>query len=67
MWDVDSQDWQLPDAIQIAWNVLNYVQPGDIVLMHDGGGDRSQTVLALEMILQELSAAGYRFHSLFGN
>jgi peptidoglycan/xylan/chitin deacetylase (PgdA/CDA1 family) len=67
MWDVDSQDWQLPGATQIAWNVLNYVQPGDIVLMHDGGGDRSQTVLALEMILQELRAAGYEFHSLFGN
>jgi hypothetical protein len=36
-------------------------------LMHDGGGDRSQTVLALEMILQELRATGYQFHSLFGN
>lgn len=67
MWDVDSHDWQLPGPTQIARNVLDYVQPGDIVLMHDGGGDRSQTVLALEMILQELSAAGYRFHSLFGN
>jgi peptidoglycan/xylan/chitin deacetylase (PgdA/CDA1 family) len=67
MWDVDSHDWQLPGATQIAWNVLNYVQPGDIVLMHDGGGDRSQTVSALEMILQQLSTAGYRFHSLFGN
>lgn len=67
MWDVDSHDWQLPGATQIASNVLNYVQPGDIVLMHDGGGDRSQTILALEMILQELSTAGYQFHSLFGN
>lgn len=67
MWDVDSHDWQLPGANQIVENVLNYVQPGDIVLMHDGGGDRSQTVLALETILQELGAVGYEFHSLFGN
>jgi len=67
MWDVDSQDWQLPGAYEIAWNVLNQAQPGDIVLMHDGGGDRTQTILALEIILQEYSAQGYRFRSIFGN
>jgi peptidoglycan/xylan/chitin deacetylase (PgdA/CDA1 family) len=66
MWDVDSQDWQHPGAAQIAFNVINQAQPGDIVLFHDGGGDRSQTVAALEMILQELSLRGYRFESIFG-
>jgi peptidoglycan/xylan/chitin deacetylase (PgdA/CDA1 family) len=65
MWDVDSQDWQLPGADYIAWHVLSEVQPGDIVLMHDGGGERYQTVAALESILSELTALGYRFESIF--
>jgi peptidoglycan/xylan/chitin deacetylase (PgdA/CDA1 family) len=67
MWDVDSHDWTQPGGMQIVVNVLNNVQPGDIVLMHDGGGDRTQTVAALEMILQKLSAQGYKFKSIFGN
>jgi peptidoglycan/xylan/chitin deacetylase (PgdA/CDA1 family) len=66
MWDVDSQDWQRPGAAQIAFNVINQAQPGDIVLLHDSGGDRSQTVVALELILQQLGAQGYRFESIFG-
>jgi peptidoglycan/xylan/chitin deacetylase (PgdA/CDA1 family) len=67
MWDIDSQDWQLPGGWAVALNVLNYVEPGDIVLMHDGGGDRIQTILALEAILEDLSARGYRFQSIFGH
>jgi peptidoglycan/xylan/chitin deacetylase (PgdA/CDA1 family) len=35
--------------------------------MHDGGGDRTQTILALEIILRELSGQGYTFRSLFGH
>jgi hypothetical protein len=35
--------------------------------MHDGGGDRSQSVAALEIILRELSAKGYKFYNIFGN
>ncbi|MGD8626534.1 MAG: polysaccharide deacetylase family protein [Anaerolineae bacterium] len=66
MWDVDSHDWQRPGTEAIVQQVLGLVQPGDIVLMHDGGGDRSQTVAALEIILFELSGRGYRFQSIFG-
>jgi peptidoglycan-N-acetylglucosamine deacetylase len=36
------------------------VQPGSIVLMHDGGGDRSQTVRAVPRIVRKLRARGYR-------
>jgi peptidoglycan/xylan/chitin deacetylase (PgdA/CDA1 family) len=67
VWDVDSQDWQLPGAAQVASAVLDHVRPGDIVLMHDGGGDRIQTILALEIILGELSGQGYTFRSIFGH
>jgi peptidoglycan/xylan/chitin deacetylase (PgdA/CDA1 family) len=67
IWDVDSLDWQLPGTAQIVSAVLNHVRPGDIVLMHDGGGDRTQTILALEIILRELSGQGYTFRSIFGH
>lgn len=67
LWDVDPRDWRRPGTEEIANHVLSHVFPGAIVLMHDGGGDRSQSVAALEIILRELSAKGYQFHSVFGN
>lgn len=67
LWDVDPQDWRRPGTEEIADHVLSHVFPGAIVLMHDGGGDRTQSVAALEIILRELSAKGYQFHSIFGN
>lgn len=59
-WDVDTRDWEQPgvDAIVAA---LLAVQPGQIVLMHDGGGDRSQTVEALRVALPVLRERGYSF------
>jgi peptidoglycan/xylan/chitin deacetylase (PgdA/CDA1 family) len=60
-WDVDSLDWRQPGAKQIAANVLAAARPGSIVLMHDGGGDRSQTVAALPEIITGLKAQGYVF------
>ncbi len=64
LWDVDSQDWRRPGVTAIVDRVLNEVQPGDIVLFHDGGGDRSQTARALKLILSTLSAEGYTFEAL---
>jgi peptidoglycan/xylan/chitin deacetylase (PgdA/CDA1 family) len=49
----------------IADHVIRSVYPGAIVLMHDGGGDRAQTVQALETVLRKLSAQGYAFHNIF--
>jgi peptidoglycan/xylan/chitin deacetylase (PgdA/CDA1 family) len=65
MWDLDPMDWREPGAPQIATYVLENAYPGAIVLMHDGGGDRSQTVAALETILPELAARGYWFPTIF--
>lgn len=51
-WDIDSQDWQRRGAEHIANLILSQSAPGDIVLMHDGGGDRCQTVTALAIVLK---------------
>jgi peptidoglycan-N-acetylglucosamine deacetylase len=64
LWDIDTNDWLRPGTGAIAGRVLGRVRPGDVILMHDGGGDRSQTVAALEQVLATLSARGYRFHAL---
>jgi peptidoglycan/xylan/chitin deacetylase (PgdA/CDA1 family) len=64
MWDIDTIDWQRPGAAAIANEVLTNAYPGAAVLMHDGGGDRSQTVEALESVLSQLDAQGYRFEAL---
>ena len=66
MWDVDPQDWRQPGAEQIASYVLSHASPGAIILMHDGGGGRSQTVAALETVLAELSSRGYEFRGVPG-
>jgi peptidoglycan hydrolase-like protein with peptidoglycan-binding domain len=64
MWDVDPYDWRRPGAGVIAGRVLRQVRAGDVVLLHDGGGDRSQTVAALRQVLASLSSRGYRFRAL---
>ena len=66
LWDVDPQDWRQPGAGQIASYVLSHASPGAIILMHDGGGGRRQTVAALETVLAELSSRGYEFRGIPG-
>lgn len=59
-WNIDSRDWEKPGAQAIA-DEIKGAWPGAIILMHDGGGDRSQTVEALKMALPYLKHQGYRF------
>jgi peptidoglycan/xylan/chitin deacetylase (PgdA/CDA1 family) len=54
LWSVDSRDWQLPGTKAIVRRVLANVRPGSIVLLHDGGGDRRETLRALPAILRAL-------------
>ncbi|MEP7199334.1 MAG: polysaccharide deacetylase family protein, partial [Chloroflexota bacterium] len=61
MWNIDPRDWSRPGAARIAARILAQVKPRMTVLMHDGGGNRSQTVAALEVVLRELTQRGYRF------
>jgi peptidoglycan/xylan/chitin deacetylase (PgdA/CDA1 family) len=66
MWDVDPRDWKRPGESAIARRVVSRTGPGDVILLHDGGGNRSQSVRALRRILRTLSAKGYTFESLPG-
>lgn len=59
-WNVDTGDWGKPGAAKIARRI-EMAGPGDIVLMHDGGGDRSQTVEGLRFAIAKLAEQGYRF------
>ena len=66
MWDIDPRDWKKPGADAIARRVISRADPGDVALMHDGGGNRAQSVRALERILRSLSEKGYGFETLPG-
>lgn len=58
-WDVDTEDWSRPGVEAIASRILS-VEPGEVILMHDGGGDRDQTVEALRQALPTLIERGYK-------
>ncbi|MFB7898053.1 polysaccharide deacetylase family protein [Streptomyces xiamenensis] len=58
-WSVDTNDWARPGTSSIAGSVLEGAHSGAIVLTHDGGGDRSQTVTALGQVLPKLLDRGY--------
>jgi peptidoglycan-N-acetylglucosamine deacetylase len=60
-WNIDPRDWALPGVGEIESNVLENARPGAIVEMHDGGGNRSETLAALPDIITTLRARGYRF------
>lgn len=59
-WNIDPRDWNKPGVDAIAAEIES-AWPGAIVLLHDGGGDRSQTAEALKKTLPRLKQQGYRF------
>ncbi|HEV7194682.1 MAG TPA: polysaccharide deacetylase family protein [Pedococcus sp.] len=59
-WDIDPVDWSRPGVPHITEKLLK-AKPGDILLCHDGGGDRSETVAALTVVLPALKARGLEF------
>jgi peptidoglycan/xylan/chitin deacetylase (PgdA/CDA1 family) len=65
-WGVDPTDWSIPGSAAVHRRVVGAVQPGSIVLMHDGGGNRSGTLAALPGIIATLRARGYRFSTVSG-
>jgi peptidoglycan/xylan/chitin deacetylase (PgdA/CDA1 family) len=62
-WSDDPRDWSRPGAAAIERSLLA-ARPGQILLCHDGGGDRSQTYTALSTVIPALTARGYRFVAL---
>jgi peptidoglycan/xylan/chitin deacetylase (PgdA/CDA1 family) len=66
MWSITGFDWTAPPAERIVRRVSDRIRGGDVVLLHDGshigmGGDRAQTVLATERLLQQWKPQGHAF------
>jgi peptidoglycan/xylan/chitin deacetylase (PgdA/CDA1 family) len=66
MWSITGFDWSAPPAERIVRRVSGRIQGGDVVLLHDGshlgiGGDRAQTVIATQRLLDHWSTRGYAF------
>jgi cellulose synthase/poly-beta-1,6-N-acetylglucosamine synthase-like glycosyltransferase/peptidoglycan/xylan/chitin deacetylase (PgdA/CDA1 family) len=59
--DVDSEDWSRPGVSEIVRNATPSAGAGAVVLMHDAGGNRAETIAALEKYLPLMQRAGYRF------
>ncbi len=60
-WDVDPRDWSLPGSGAIYSNVVANAHDGSIILMHDGGGPREETLAALPKVIDTLRARGFGF------
>lgn len=58
---IDSEDWRRPGVEKIVKKVMQDVHKGNVILMHDSGGDRSETLEALPLIIEQLRAEGYQF------
>jgi peptidoglycan/xylan/chitin deacetylase (PgdA/CDA1 family) len=64
LWTVDSQDYRRPGVRQVVDRIVSGAKPGAIMLLHDGGGDRSQTVAAIPRIVKRLRAKHYHLVTL---
>jgi len=63
-WDVDPRDWSRPGTGSIYSTVVGQARRESIILMHDGGGPRNQTVAALPSIIRTLRSRGYGFQTV---
>jgi len=59
--DLDSRDWEKPGVAQIVRNATPRPGAGGVIMFHDSGGDRHQTVEALARLIPQLRAQGYSF------
>jgi peptidoglycan/xylan/chitin deacetylase (PgdA/CDA1 family) len=64
LWNVNPNDYKAPNSEVIENYVLEHVTPGSIILLHDGGGDRSRTVTATESLIKKLGEKGYTFKTV---
>ncbi len=60
MWSADTSDYLQPGVAKIRYTAISGARPGAIILFHDGGGRRSQTLAALPRIISRLRARGFR-------
>jgi peptidoglycan/xylan/chitin deacetylase (PgdA/CDA1 family) len=64
LWDDTAEDWRLPGVAFIVSKILRLARDGAIILMHDGGGNRAQTVAALPIIITALKNRGFHFATM---
>lgn len=64
IWNDEARDWTMPGTDVIVSRILNLAGDGAIILLHDGGGDRSQTIAALPAIITTLQSRGFQFVTL---
>ncbi len=64
--DVDSLDWERPGVGAIVHNAVPEDGHGGVVLLHDAGGDRSETVAALDRLIPEMQRDGFTFTTVSG-
>lgn len=64
LWDIDTRDWSHPGVGKIVRAATKNPRPGSIILMHDGGVNRAQTIKALPLIISRLKKQGYVFVTL---
>ena len=63
-WSVDPRDWARPGVSKIVSAIMKNTETGSIILEHDGGGNRSETVAALKIAIPRLLDEGYRFKAV---
>ena len=61
LWDASAGDWKLPGVNVIVSKILYYLHDGAIILLHDGGGNRAQTVAALPILISTIENRGFKF------
>ena len=67
LWTVDTRDWTRPGVKELRRIGRSpQIRPGSIILMHDGGGNRDQTVAALPALISHLHARGFQVRALPG-
>jgi hypothetical protein len=60
LWSVDTADYTRPGVARIVYTAVSGAHPGAIILMHDGGGPRAQTIAAVPKIVRALRRHHYR-------
>lgn len=60
-WNADYKDWKAVNSCLLAKQIITGVEPGQIILLHDGGENREVMINALSLVLPSLSKMGYEF------
>lgn len=60
-WQLTVSDWEPPGTPELVRRIREGIRPGGVVLLHDGGGDRTQTVEAVDQVVPELKSEGWKF------